>query len=84
MTNVISEGGHGTPKPPKSHNFTGKTPTNGPSANLNGKINSKESAPKPVLNVKALNQSLKNDTNYAEYSHNGNMMENSGSYMNNT
>ena len=47
-------------------------------------MNSKESAPKPVLNVKALNQSLKNDTNYAEYSNNGNMMENSGSYMNNT
>lgn len=47
-------------------------------------MNSKESAPKPVLNIKALNQSLKNDTNYAEHINyqNSNVMENN--FMNNT
>jgi len=44
---------HGTPKPPKSQNYVGKTPIAGLSTAVS-KLNTKEFVPKPLLNVKAL------------------------------
>lgn len=53
----------GTPKPPKVQQYTASANGKGTSNNaqINSKVNQKEFVPKPLLNIKALNASMKNE-----------------------